>query len=115
VHVYVPPEQVDAFTRSWIATFGGTAAPASEVQVTPTPSKTRSQLILSPVGTLSVFSFTTPVPYPFGTERSGWLLSNFDAGVAGAVAAGAVRVVAPFDDPIGCDAIIQFPGGVMGS
>jgi hypothetical protein len=30
-----------------------------------------SQLIFTPVGTVSVFGFTTPVPYPFGNERTG--------------------------------------------
>lgn len=112
VHVYVDPGQFDAFVDSWVATFGGTTSKASITHVTPTPSTTRSQLILSPVGTLSVFGFTTPVPYPFGTERGGWLMTDLDAGLAHAQAAGATTVVAPFDDPIGRDAVIQFPGGV---
>ena len=36
--------------------------------VTPTPSKTTSELVLSPVGSLSVFDYQTPIPYPFGQE-----------------------------------------------
>ena len=112
VHVYVEPGQFDAFVSSWLATFGGTTKPQALVDVTPTPSQTKSQLILSPVGTISVFGFTTPVPYPFGSERTGWLMANFDAGVQQARDAGAAVVVAPFDDPIGRDAVVQFPGGV---
>jgi hypothetical protein len=82
------------------------------VDVTPTPSQTKSQLILSSVGTISAFDFTTPVPYPFGSERTGWLMADFDAGLKEARDAGAVTVVAPFPDPIGRDAVVQFPGGV---
>lgn len=111
-HVYVNPAEFDNFVRSWLATFGGTAKPAGVADVTPTASRTRSQLILSPVGTLSVFGFVTPTPYPFGSERTGWLLGDFDAGVQQARDSGAVLTVAPFDDPIGRDAIVTFPGGV---
>jgi hypothetical protein len=74
--------------------------------------KSYSELIHSPVGTLSVFDFTTPIPSPFGTERTGWLTTDLTAGVQQARKAGADVVVAPFDDPIGKDAVVQFPGGV---
>jgi len=111
-HVYVDPGQLDAFVHSWLATFGGKSSAVALTDVTPTPSRTRSQLILSPIGTLSVFDFTTPVPFPFGTERTGWLMKDLDAGIEQARSAGASVVVAPFADPIGRDAIIQFPGGV---
>ncbi|TGD85729.1 glyoxalase [Mycolicibacterium sp. CH28] len=112
VHVYVAPEQFDSFVHSWLATFGGTSKPAGVVDVTPTASQTKSQLVLSPVGTLSVFGFLTPAPYPFGSERTGWLMRDFDAGVQQARSSGAVLQVAPFDDPIGRDAIVTFPGGI---
>jgi predicted enzyme related to lactoylglutathione lyase len=71
-----------------------------------------SQLVMTPVGTLSVFGFKTPVPYPFGVERTGYLVTNLDAAVRGAQAAGADIIVTPFNDPIGKDAVIQWPGGV---
>ncbi|MEZ0049071.1 hypothetical protein ABIA30_000061 [Mycobacterium sp. MAA66] len=112
VHVYVGPGQLDTFVRSWLATFGGSTKPAAVATVTPTPSQAKSQLILSPVGTISAFEYTTAVPYPFGSERTGWLVGNFDAGVQQARDAGAAVVVAPFPDPIGRDTVIQFPGGV---
>jgi len=80
--------------------------------VTPTPSSTLSQLILTPVGTISVFGYKTPVPYPFGVERTGYLVSDMDVAVRAARATGADVWVTPFDDPIGKDAIIQWPGGV---
>ena len=80
--------------------------------MTPTPSSTISEVASTPVGFLSVFGFKTPVPYPFGEERTGYLVTDMDAAVAAARAAGAEVVVAPFPDPIGRDAVIRWPGGV---
>src|SRR5580698_10275615 len=111
-HVYVQPEDFDKFVASLVATFGGNTSKEGVFTVTPTPSKTMSQLVLTPAGTLSVFGFKTPVPYPFGTERTGYLVTNFDAAVEAARATGADVLVTPFPDPIGRDAIIQWPGGV---
>ena len=111
-HVYVTPGMAGAFTTSWEATFGGTNTTPVLTDVTPTPSQTISELILSPVGTLSVFDFQTPVPYPFGQERGGWLTTNLTTGVDAALASGADVTVTPFDDPIGKDAVIEFPGGL---
>ncbi|HUO13294.1 MAG TPA: hypothetical protein VMU37_11115 [Caulobacteraceae bacterium] len=111
-HVYVAPEDFDRFVASLIATFGGTASKQGVFTVTPTPSLTMSQLVLTPAGTLSVFGFKTPVPYPFGGERTGYLVKDMDAAVAAARADGADVIVSPFPDPIGRDAIVQWPGGV---
>ncbi|MFD5432698.1 VOC family protein [Kitasatospora sp. NPDC127067] len=111
-HVYVAPGTEQAFVTSWVATFGGTTIGPVSTQVTPTPSRTQSELVLSPVGTLSVFDYTTPVPYPFGTERTGWLVTDLARAVRTARADGAAVTVTPFDDPIGRDAVIQFPGGI---
>jgi predicted enzyme related to lactoylglutathione lyase len=111
-HVYVAPEDFDRFVASLIATFGGTTSKQGVFTVTPTPSSTMSQLVLTPVGTLSVFGFKTPVPYPFGAERTGYLVTDLDAAVQAARTTGADVLVTPFNDPIGRDAIIQWPGGV---
>jgi hypothetical protein len=67
---------------------------------------------LTPAGTLSVFGYKTPVPYPFGLERTGYLVTDLNTAVHWARTTGADLVVAPFDDPIGKDAIIQWPGGI---
>ena len=111
-HVYVAAEDFDRFVKSFLDTFGGTTTPQGVFTVTPTPSKTMSQLVLTPVGTLSVFGFKTPVPWPFGIERTGYLVADMDKAVAAARAAGADIVVKTFPDPIGRDAIIAWPGGV---
>jgi predicted enzyme related to lactoylglutathione lyase len=71
-----------------------------------------SQLVLTPVGSISVFGFKTPIPYPFGLERTGYLVTDMDVAVRAARATGADVLVAPFNDPIGRDAVIQWPGGV---
>jgi predicted enzyme related to lactoylglutathione lyase len=111
-HVYVAPEDFDKFTASLVATFGGTMSKQGIFQVTPTPSQTISQLVLTPAGTLSVFGFKTPVPYPFGLERTGYLVADLDAAVKSARQYGADVIVEIFPDPIGRDAIVEWPGGV---
>jgi predicted enzyme related to lactoylglutathione lyase len=111
-HVYVAPKDFDRFVASLLATFGGTTTKQGVFTVTPTPSRTMSQLVLMPVGTLSVFGFKTPVPYPFGSERTGYLVTDMKTAIRAAQAAGADVLVAPFNDPMGRDVIIQWPGGV---
>ena len=75
-HVYVAPEDVDKFVASFLATFGGQSTKQAVVTVTPTPSITTSQLLQTPVGTVSLFGFKTPIPYPFGAERTGYLVTD---------------------------------------
>lgn len=111
-HVYVPEGQFDAFVTSFVATFGGKTSKQGEFQVTPTPSLTKSQLALTPAGTVSVFGFKTPIPYPFGDERTGYLVSDMDGAVASALKHGAVRRITTFPDPIGRDVVVQWAGGV---
>lgn len=111
-HIYVAPEDFDKFTDSFVATFGGHKSQQGVFQVTPTPSQTMSQLVFTPVGTVSVFGFKTPIPYPFGDERTGYLVTDMDAAVKSAKAHGADVVVDTFPDPIGRDVIVSWPGGV---
>src|SRR6201992_3183885 len=111
-HVYVAPEDFDRLVTSLLATFGGTATKQGVFTVTPTQSSTMSQLVLTPVGTVSVFGFKTPIPYPFGLERTGYLITDMDEAIRAAKVTGADVLVAAFNDPVGRDAIIQWPGGV---
>ena len=111
-HVYVAPQDFDRFVASLLATFGGTATKQGVFTVTPTPNLTMSQLVLTHAGTLSVFGFKTPVPYPFGAERTGYLVTDMDKAIRAARAQGADVLVNTFPDPIGRDVIIQWPGGV---
>lgn len=111
-HVYVPENQLDDFVASFVGTFGGSASGPNVATVTPTPSATVFQAIRTPVGSVSAFGFKTPVPYPFGLERTGYLVTDMDAAVDAAKTFGAAVLVTPFPDAIGRDAIIQWPGGV---
>jgi hypothetical protein len=111
-HVYVVPQDFDRFVASLIATFGGTTTKQGVFTVTPTPSTTISQLVLTPAGSISVFGFKTPIPSPFGVERNGYLVTDLDEAIKAARAAGADVTVTQFNDPIGKDAIVQWPGGV---
>src|SRR5580700_5149287 len=92
-HVYVAPGDLDRFTDSLIATFGGTKSRPTVLTVTPTPSETTFEFVFTPVGTFSVFAFRTPIPFPFGTERTGYLVTDFDAAVRSAEAHNADVVV----------------------
>ncbi len=111
-HVYVAPDDLDEFVASVLATFGGHASKPITTGVTPTPSSTQFQYLWTPVGTLSTFAYLTPAPFPFGLERTGYLVSNMDLALSAARAAGAAVIVEPFKDPIGMDALIEWPGGV---
>jgi hypothetical protein len=111
-HVYIAPEDFDRFVSSVLETFGGTRSKKVVTHVTPTPSSTFSQLILTPVGTISAFGFTTPVPFPFGGERTGYLVTDMGTAMRAARETGADVLVTPFNDPIGQDAVIEWSGGV---
>src|ERR1700691_618689 len=111
-HVYVAPGDFDAFVTSIVATLGGKASKRAVSNVLPVPSSTEMQYVSTPVGGLSVFAYETPIPFPFGQERTGYLVTDMDRAIKAARLAGAEVVVEPFRDPIGIDAVIQWPGGV---
>ena len=111
-HVYVAPDDVDRFVASFLATFGGQSTKQVVATVTPTASRTTSQLLQTPVGTVSLFGFKTPIPYPFEAERTGYLVTDLDEAIRLAKACGADVLVSSFPDPIGKDAVIQWPGAV---
>jgi hypothetical protein len=111
-HVYVAPGDIDRFVTSFLATFGGHSTKQLVTTVTPTPSSTTWQALITPVGTISLFGFKTPIPYPFGAERTGYLVTDMDMAIKAARLSGADVLVRPFPDPIGLDAVIQWPGGV---
>ena len=111
-HVYVAPNDVDAFVKCFLATFGGKSTKQVVATVTPTPSRTTSQLLQTPSGTVSLFGFSTPIPFGFGGERNGYLVTDIKTAISEARKAGADVIVQQFPDPIGMDAVVQWPGGV---
>ncbi|BAX63652.1 glyoxalase [Burkholderia stabilis] len=82
-HVYVVPEDFDRFTDSFVATFRGGKSKQGVDQVTPSPSQTLSRLFFTPSGTISEFVFKTPIPGPFGSERTGYLVTDRDTSIPG--------------------------------
>jgi predicted enzyme related to lactoylglutathione lyase len=111
-HVYIAPGDFDAFVNSFTATFGGKPSKRIVGNVLPVPSSAELQYVMTPAGALSIFAFQTPVPFPFGQERTGYLVTDMDRAIQQARASGAEVIVEPFKDPIGVDAVIQWPGGV---
>ncbi len=111
-HVYLAPADFDAFVNSFISTFGGAALPRIVGNVLPVPSSAQLQYLRTPAGGLSIFAFQTPIPFPFGEERTGYLVTDMDRAIKAARSAGAEVIVEPFKDPIGIDSVIQWPGGV---
>ncbi|HWY15231.1 MAG TPA: hypothetical protein VNX86_08880 [Rhizomicrobium sp.] len=110
-HVYVTPGDLDAFTKSFIGTFGGRSSKPITTNVLPVPSSTTFRYVMTPVGTLSVFAFRSPIPFPFGSERTGYLVTDMKVAISAARASGAEIVVEPFRDALGLDAVVQWPGG----
>src|SRR6201987_4478564 len=80
-HVYVAPEDVDKFVASFLATFGGQSTKPVVTTVTPTPNSRTSQLLQKPVGAVSLFGFKPQIPYPFGADRTGYLVTDIDEAV----------------------------------
>jgi len=111
-HVYVSPNDIDAFVTSFAATFGGQASKRIVTNVLPVPSRTEAQFVATPAGLLSVFAFETPLPFPFGQERTGYLVTDMKDAIKAARESGAEVIVEPFQDPVGLDAVIQWDGGV---
>ena len=64
-HVYVAPDDVDKFVASFLATFGGQSTKQVVATVTPTPSSTTSQLLQTPVGTVSSVRLQDADPLSF--------------------------------------------------
>ena len=100
-HVYLNAADYDTFVDAWTSTFGGKPGQRITANVTPVESSTLLQYVWSPVGNLSTFAFQTPVPHPYGAERTGWLVTDIDKAIAAARAAGAEVIVDKFKDPIG--------------
>src|SRR5208283_3629980 len=105
-HVYVAPADFDAFVNSFVATFGGKPSKRIVGNVLPVAGSAELQYVLTPVGALSIFAYQTPVPFPFGQERTGYLVTDMEQAIKAARATGAEVIVEPFQDPIGIDAVI---------
>lgn len=70
-------------------------------QVTPTPGRPLSRLVLAPSGTISSFRFKTPIPWPPAAARPGYLVADIETAMKVAREHGADGGVDMFPDPIG--------------
>src|SRR5216684_3838976 len=90
-------------------TFAQTARPAETKGIAVAPQYDTTHVYVSPQ---DFDRFVASLIATFGGKRTGYLVTDMDEAVRAAKATGADVLVAPFDDPIGRDAIIQWPGGV---
>jgi hypothetical protein len=95
-HVYVTSTDFDAFVNSFVATFGGKPSKRIVGNVLPVTSSTEMQYILTRVGALSMFAYQTPVPFPFGQERTGYVVTDMDRAIKAARSSGAEVIVERF-------------------
>jgi len=110
-HVYVVPRRRGPLYRYCHRNVRRYQVPTSCVDNHPDAQQDDWRAVFTPVGTFSVLGFTTPIPHPFGLERTGYLVTDMDTAIRLAKANEGDVVVAPFKDPIGRDAIMQWPGG----
>lgn len=110
-HVYVASQDLDRFVQSFLATFGGSKSQPALLKITPTPIENAREAVTTSVGVPPVFALMTPIPYPFGSERSGYLVTDMDTAVKSTIAQGADLQLTASADVIGRDALFEWPGG----
>ena len=111
-HVYVAPEEVDRFAGELPRDFWRSKHQAGDChgdadakqRHIPASSRLRSERCRSSAS-------RTPIPYPFGSERTGYLVTE-SIPRSKRLAPWRRRIGRTFRDPIGRDAVIQWPGGV---
>ena len=107
-HVYVAPADFDRFVAS-TGDFWRYRFEAGRVYGDADASSTMSQIVLTPAGIFSVFGFKTPVPYPFGGERTGYLVSDLDEAVCAARGGSGRTGDSVSAIPLGGTRVIQWP------
>jgi predicted enzyme related to lactoylglutathione lyase len=111
-HVYVPAQDFDRFVTSRLATFGGTATKQGvfTVNADTEPYHVAAGADAGRKGVGVRIQDVGSIPVRNGA--TGYLVTDLDGAVRAAKADGADVLVSPFNDPIGRDAVIQWPGGV---
>jgi hypothetical protein len=115
--VYVSPERVDAFVRSFVAFSHGSVvsdearAPGVEIG---RPAETYRRLrIESKFGKLTAFVTDGHLPYPYGREMIGYEVTNLTDTLTKAKASGVDVLVAPYKTDEREAVVVQFPGGYI--
>jgi hypothetical protein len=115
--VYVSPDRVDAFVRSFLAFSHGTIV-SDEVQAPGVeigrPAETyRRVRIESKFGKLTALVADGHLPYPYGWEMTGYEVTNLGETLAKAKAAGVDVLVPPYKTDERDAIVVRFPGGYI--
>jgi hypothetical protein len=121
--VYVSPDRVTAFVRSFLAFSHGRVVsdnpharaieigqPADAANANTTYHRIR---IRSDFGNVTVLATNGQLPYPYARETTGYAVFNLPDTLRRAVAAGAKVLVAPYQSDGRIAAMVQFPGGYI--
>ena len=115
--VYVSPDRVDAFVRSFLVFSHGsvvseeTRAPGVEIG---RPGETyRRVRIQSKFGKLTALVTDGHLPYPYGCELTGYEVTNLADTLTKAKAAGADILVPSYKTGERDAAVVRFPGGYI--
>ena len=115
--VYVSPEKVAEFTRSFLAFSHGKTisddARAPGIEIGRPTDVYRRIRIESPFGKLTVLVTDGHLPYPYGREISGYEVANLADTLAKAKATGVAILVGPYTGDRRNAALVQFPGGYV--
>jgi hypothetical protein len=115
--VYVSPDSVEAFIRSFLAFSRGKIvsddAHAPGIEIGRPTDTYRLVRIESNFGKLTVLVTDGHLPYPYGRELTGYQVANLAHTLAKAQAAGVKILVAPYASEGGKAAMVQFRGGYI--
>ncbi|MCU1719535.1 hypothetical protein [Pseudomonas sp. 5P_3.1_Bac2] len=111
-HVFMYPDQLPVFIDKFLAVFGGTADPISDVNLAAVPATMQFTDLQTSVGAISAQAYKdNAAPFPMGKEAVGFGVADMDTAVQVAQAAGAkiLRRWTVFGNQ---EAMIEWPGGV---
>jgi hypothetical protein len=115
--VYVSPERVAQFTRSFLAFSHGKVLSddphAPGIEIGRGSDTFRRIRITSRFGLMAIFVTDGHLPYPYGREMTGYEVVNLADTLAKAKAAGVAVLVEPNRAGERTSAMVQFPGGYI--
>ena len=115
--VYVSPERVDSFTRSFLEFSHGEVLSddphAPGLEIGRRSDTVRRIRITSRFGLLTVFVTDGHLSYPYGREMTGYEVGNLGETLKKARAAGATVLVEPYSFGDRQAAMVEFPGGYI--